>query len=214
MNKSKTQQISNGGSGSRRAEGSRPGARGRSMRISSVETMVSLEPASSLTASPNLGHWRRSMALRERRALASLRTRVVVVTLTLLPSSSKRYSMTLLRPFSSGPTTTRGGRRKSRSPPSSSSSSPHRIFCCADAAAAMVPALGFGGSRGGEGVGMLGQLGSQLSLAEGNGMGNPLGRVGPNCLWAGVTSPVGFQRRIGWASIRLTDTETSKEFTF
>jgi len=88
MNKSKTQQISNGGSGSRRAEGSRPGARGRSMRISSVETMVSLEPASSLTASPNLGHWRRSMALRERRALASLRTRVVMMTLTLLPSSS------------------------------------------------------------------------------------------------------------------------------
>ena len=51
-------------------------------------------------------------------------TRVVVVTLTLLPSSSKRYSMTFLRPFSSGPTTTWGGRRKSRSPPSSYSSSP------------------------------------------------------------------------------------------
>jgi len=36
----------------------------------------------------------------------------------------------------------------------------------------MVPALGFGGARGGEGVvGMLGRLGSQLSLVEGNGMG-------------------------------------------
>jgi hypothetical protein len=42
--------------------------------------MVRREPASSLRASPNLGHERRSMALLERLVLASLRTRVVVVT--------------------------------------------------------------------------------------------------------------------------------------
>jgi hypothetical protein len=43
------------------------------------------------------------------------------------------------------------------------------------------------------GVGMLGRLGSQLSLAEGNG----------NCLWAGVTSSVGFQRK-NWMGLEPT----------
>ena len=38
--------------------------------------------------------------------------------------------------------------------------------------------------------------------------------MGPNCLWAGVTSSVGFQRRIGWVSNRLDlppQRETLKE---
>ena len=103
-----------------------PRGLGRSRRISSVETMVRRLPTSSWTASPNLGQERRSTARLLRRALASLRVRVVVVILTLLPSSSNLYSMTFFMPLSSGPMTWRGGRRKSRSSPSSSSSSPQR----------------------------------------------------------------------------------------
>ena len=61
-----------------------------------METMVRREPSSApLTASPNLAHERRSTALLERRACARLRVRVVVVTLTLLPPSSRRYSITV-----------------------------------------------------------------------------------------------------------------------
>ena len=48
-----------------------------------METMVRRAPTSSCTASPNLGQERRSMARLLRRALASLRVRVVVVILTL-----------------------------------------------------------------------------------------------------------------------------------
>ena len=97
-----------------------------------METMVSLAPTSSCTASPNLGQDRRSMARLLSLALASLRVRVVVVILTLLPSSLNLYSITFLIPFSSGPMTCRGGSKKSKSSPSSSSSSPHRSFggCC------------------------------------------------------------------------------------
>jgi hypothetical protein len=110
-------------------EGERePGALGRSRRISSVETMVRRLPTSSRTASPNLGQDRRSTARLLSWALASFRTRVVVVILTLFPSSSNLYSITFLTPFSSGPIIWRGGSRKSKSSPSSSSSSPHRTL--------------------------------------------------------------------------------------
>jgi hypothetical protein len=101
-----------------------------------VETMVKREPPSSpLTASPNLVHERRSTALLERRARARLRVREVVVTLTLLPSSSRRYSITVRRPPASGPRTTRGGRRRPRS--SSSSAHWNLCGCCVATAAAM-----------------------------------------------------------------------------
>ena len=103
-----------------------PGARGRSRRISSVDTMVRRLPTSSCTASPNLGQERRSIARLLRRALASLRIRVVVVILTLFPSSLNLYSITFLIPLSSGPITCFGGNKKSKSSLSSSSSSPHR----------------------------------------------------------------------------------------
>lgn len=105
-----------------------PEAQVRSKLITSVETMVSPLPTSSCMASPNLGKERRSMACLLRWRVASFRTRVVVMTLTLFPSSLNLYSITFLIPFSSGPMTWRGGKRKSRFSPSSSSNSAHRSF--------------------------------------------------------------------------------------
>lgn len=103
-----------------RIETRQPEAGGCSRRIPSCGATLSRDPAPSITASQGTGE-------------------MMISIFTMLPALSKRYSITFLTPFSSGPMTTRGGRPSSLTPLFSLKLS-RRMLCFCVAAAVFAAA--------------------------------------------------------------------------